>query len=128
MAEQRTIVITGASDGIGAAAARQLTGRGDDVVLVGRSPDKTKRLAVVQTSSAMAKGGHLDAAELGRPRRRSATGAYSDTKLANILFTNELHRRHHGQGLSAVAFHPGAVSSNFGSGASALVRHSYRFR
>lgn len=37
----RTIVITGASDGIAAAAARQLAGRGDELVLVGRSPQKT---------------------------------------------------------------------------------------
>ncbi|HBH59453.1 MAG TPA: short-chain dehydrogenase, partial [Arthrobacter bacterium] len=34
---QRTIVITGASDGIGAAAARTLTQAGDRVVVVGRS-------------------------------------------------------------------------------------------
>ena len=37
----QTIVITGASDGIGAAAARQLTARGQKVVLVGRSRAKT---------------------------------------------------------------------------------------
>lgn len=41
----RTIVITGASDGIGAAAAAQLTAAGHDVVLVGRSPEKTARVA-----------------------------------------------------------------------------------
>lgn len=206
MAEQRTIVITGASDGIGAAAARQLTEHGDNVVLVGRSPDKTRRLAeelgrpyhladfvefdqvralaqelldaypridvlannaggifsqdttadgfdytlqinhlspfllttllmerlvdsnaaVIQTSSAMAKGGRIDVDELGTARKRSGTGAYSDTKLANILFTNELHRRYHEQGLSSAAFHPGAVASNFGSSASALVRYTYQ--
>ncbi|RFA13384.1 short-chain dehydrogenase [Subtercola boreus] len=42
---QRTVVITGASDGIGAAAARALKRRGDDVVIVGRSPAKTKAVA-----------------------------------------------------------------------------------
>ncbi|MFX5751871.1 SDR family NAD(P)-dependent oxidoreductase, partial [Acinetobacter baumannii] len=41
----RTIVITGASDGIGAAAARQLHEIGEEVVVVGRNPDKTRRVA-----------------------------------------------------------------------------------
>lgn len=41
----RTIVITGASDGIGAAAARIQAGFGDQLVLVGRSPEKTKAIA-----------------------------------------------------------------------------------
>ena len=42
---QRTIVITGASDGIGAAAAKMLAYPGDTLVLVGRSPGKTKAIA-----------------------------------------------------------------------------------
>jgi NAD(P)-dependent dehydrogenase (short-subunit alcohol dehydrogenase family) len=41
----RTIVITGASDGIGAAAARRLSRRGENVVVVGRSETKTKAVA-----------------------------------------------------------------------------------
>lgn len=41
----RTIVITGASDGIGAAAARQLASSGDRLILVGRSPEKTRAVA-----------------------------------------------------------------------------------
>jgi short-subunit dehydrogenase len=36
----KTIVITGASDGIGSAAARALHDRGHDIVVIGRSPDK----------------------------------------------------------------------------------------
>lgn len=43
--KQQTIVLTGASDGIGAAAARQLTGQGHRLLLVGRSPDKTAAVA-----------------------------------------------------------------------------------
>ncbi len=41
----KTIVITGASDGIGAAAARQLHADGHRVVVVGRSPQKTRSVA-----------------------------------------------------------------------------------
>ena len=41
----KTIVITGASDGIGAAAARRLSADGHAVVLVGRSPEKTAAVA-----------------------------------------------------------------------------------
>jgi len=41
----RTIIITGASDGIGAEAARALSAAGDTVVIVGRSPQKTAAIA-----------------------------------------------------------------------------------
>ncbi|WP_418275565.1 SDR family NAD(P)-dependent oxidoreductase [Isoptericola jiangsuensis] len=42
---QRTIVITGASDGIGAAVARKLADRGDRLLLVGRRRDKIDAVA-----------------------------------------------------------------------------------
>ncbi len=41
----RTIIITGASDGIGAAAARRLSQSGENVVVVGRSESKTTAVA-----------------------------------------------------------------------------------
>lgn len=41
----KTIIITGASDGIGAAAARQLATAEARVILVGRSPEKTRAVA-----------------------------------------------------------------------------------
>jgi len=44
-AAARTIVITGASDGIGAAAAHQLHDAGERVVVVGRDPAKTRAVA-----------------------------------------------------------------------------------
>ena len=43
--DARTVVVTGASDGIGAEAARELAAAGDHVVVVGRSPAKTAALA-----------------------------------------------------------------------------------
>ncbi len=38
---------------------------------------------------------------------------YCVTKLANILFANELHRRAHDHGLAAFSVHPGVVATNF---------------
>src|ERR1035437_4047371 len=43
----RVIVVTGASDGIGAATARLLKDHGAHVVIVGRSPEKTEKVANV---------------------------------------------------------------------------------
>lgn len=45
MRDRKTVVITGASDGIGAAAARRLHADGHEVVVVGRSPEKTRAIA-----------------------------------------------------------------------------------
>ena len=45
MSEKKIIVITGASDGIGAAAARRLHADGHTVVVVGRSAEKTHAVA-----------------------------------------------------------------------------------
>ncbi|MFT4185635.1 MAG: SDR family NAD(P)-dependent oxidoreductase [Micrococcaceae bacterium] len=41
----KTIVITGASDGIGAAASKQLADTNTRLIIVGRSPEKTKKVA-----------------------------------------------------------------------------------
>ena len=204
---KRTIVITGASDGIGAAAARNLTRRGDQVVIVGRSALKTRQVAaelgadffvadfavlaevralavtllarypridvlsnnaggimglrqttvdgnektfqvnhlapflltnllmdrllesratVINTSSvANSLLGNLVIGDLNATSGYSANKAYGDAKLANILFTSELHRRFHEQGLSTAAFHPGGVATGFATGSTSLMRLVY---
>lgn len=43
--EGKTIVITGASDGIGAEAAKELKAKGANVIITGRNPEKTERVA-----------------------------------------------------------------------------------
>jgi NAD(P)-dependent dehydrogenase (short-subunit alcohol dehydrogenase family) len=203
----RTIVITGASDGIGAAAARQLHAAGEEVVVVGRDPGKTAAIAkelsvasyvadyadlaqvralaadlrahhpridvlannaggvfgdraatvdgyeitfqvnhlagflltnllmdrlieseaaVIQTSSLAAKRfSRFDIDDLQGERRYSASRAYGNAKLANILFTKELDRRFGDQGISAVAFHPGAVATSFAAASSGAWRFLY---
>ena len=44
-----------------------------------------------------------------------ADRAYGNGKLANILFTRELDRRHRADGIAAAAFHPGIVGTSFAS-------------
>jgi NAD(P)-dependent dehydrogenase (short-subunit alcohol dehydrogenase family) len=206
--KSKTIVITGASDGIGAAAARRLTQAGHSLVLVGRSEQKTRRIgeelgvpfltadfadlgqvrglaaqllveaptvdvlvnnaggifgdrartvdgfektlqvnhlapflltnllmpallagdaSVINTSSAAARlFGKIDLEDLNNDRRFSANKAYGDSKLANVLFTKELHRRFHADGLSAAAFHPGPVATGFASDSTSVMRWIYQ--
>jgi NAD(P)-dependent dehydrogenase (short-subunit alcohol dehydrogenase family) len=204
---ERTIVITGASDGIGVAAARELSQSGDRVVIVGRSPQKTEAIAaelgvdhfiadfarlddvrtlaaallqrypridvlannaggimgareltvddnektfqvnhlapflltsllmdrliasratVINTSSAANRFGRLNLDDLGNERKYSPNKAYGDAKLANILFTRELHRRYSGRGIVTAAFHPGIVATSFSAGSTSIMRWVYQ--
>lgn len=204
----RTIIITGASDGIGAAAARALGLNGDRVVIVGRSSAKTaavaaelgadffvadfadlaqvrtlaaellerypridvlannaggimgarestvdghektfqvnhlapfllttllmdrlvaSRASVIQTSSAAnSVFGKIDLDDLNAEEKYSANKAYGDAKLANILFTTELHRRYHDAGISTAAFHPGVVATGFATSSTSIMRLVYK--
>jgi NAD(P)-dependent dehydrogenase (short-subunit alcohol dehydrogenase family) len=208
MAQQKVIIITGASDGIGAAAARQLHQDGHQVVVVGRSPEKTKavareigaahfiadftrlgavrklaadldssypridvlannaggvfggrdktvdgfektfqinhlapflltellmdkliasRASIIQTSSSGAWMGKLNLNDLNNDEDFNSGRAYCTAKLLNVLFTQELHRRYHARGISAAAFHPGTVSTNFATDTDSFIRYFVRF-
>lgn len=192
----KTALITGASDGIGEQAARQLAKEGWQVAVIGRNPDKTRKVAqdlgalqyvadftslaevkaladrllkdfpridllscnaggifpkqaltddgfektfqvnhlahflltslllerliesdarVVSTSSIAHKlmGFRFDVTDVANPKHYNQHLAYGNAKLANILFTKELHRRYNAKGLSAAAYHPGFVATNF---------------
>ena len=56
----------------------------------------------------------------------SANRAYGNSKLANILFTRELHRRFHAKGLSAVAVHPGVIATNLANDTTSFLGFLYR--
>jgi NAD(P)-dependent dehydrogenase (short-subunit alcohol dehydrogenase family) len=70
---------------------------------------------VVTVSSGAQAAGRIDFDDLQGARRYSGQRAYSQSKLANILFTNELARRLQGTGVTANSVHPGVVRTNFGS-------------
>jgi len=57
--------------------------------------------------------GRPDTDNLDHDQHFSPVRACNAAKLENILFTRELHRRHHAQGISAAAFHPGNVATGF---------------
>ncbi|ATL67954.1 SDR family NAD(P)-dependent oxidoreductase [Nocardia terpenica] len=206
----KTILVTGATSGIGLAAVRQIAAGGDRLVLVGRSrerlgaaaeqvraagagavdtlecdvasPDSVRRLAaavlesyerldvlvnnaggffltrretpegfertfatnhlggflltelllerlvrsaparIVFTSSVMHYGAALDLADLGCRRGYTGVKSYGRSKLANVLYARELSRRLAGTGVTANAFHPGAVATGIWDGVPWLVR------
>jgi NAD(P)-dependent dehydrogenase (short-subunit alcohol dehydrogenase family) len=70
---------------------------------------------VVTVSSGAQAAGRIDFDDLQGARSYSGQRAYSQSKLANILFTNELARRLQGTGVTANSVHPGVVRTNFGS-------------
>lgn len=71
---------------------------------------------VVNVSSEAHRYARLDMQDLQYTRRRyRGFRAYSQSKLANLLFTAELARQLEGSGVTANALHPGFVSTGFGA-------------
>lgn len=206
--KDKRVIITGASDGIGKVAAKRLTELGATVVIIGRSPDKTKAVAaelgqpyyiadfakledvrklgqqlhekypkidvlinnaggifgerqltvdgyektmqvnhlahfllvhilldtliaskatVISTSSiANSIFAKLNINDINMEHGYSPNVAYGNAKLENILFTKELNKRYGSQGISAVAFHPGNVQTNFASDTKSILRFMYQ--
>jgi len=206
--KNKVVIITGASDGIGAVTARELHTEGARVVIVGRSLEKTKRVAkeigapyyladftklsevrtlakklvkdypridilinnaggifgkreltndghektfqvnhlapflltnllietlirskavIINTSSIANRV--LAKFDINDPELKTGftpNRAYGNAKLANILFTQELHKRFHKKQVSAVAVHPGNISTNFASNTTSMLRFLYR--
>ena len=69
---------------------------------------------VVTVSSAMHRGGTIDFDDLQGEHKYSRWGAYSQSKLANLMFCFELQRRavEAGTGLLSMAAHPGYAATN----------------
>ncbi len=59
--------------------------------------------------------GTIDFDDLQGERNYSERKAYSQSKLASVMFTYELARRLEGTGVTATALHPGVVRTGFGA-------------
>jgi retinol dehydrogenase 14 len=70
---------------------------------------------VVTVSSGAHTMGRIDFDDLGGERSYSGMRAYSQSKLANLLFTYELARRLGASEVTANALHPGMVRTGFGA-------------
>lgn len=78
---------------------------------------------IVTTSSQAHQGARIPFNDMAAERSYGSFGfrRYSETKLANILFTLELARRLESTGVTANCFHPGVVASGFNRNNSTLM-------
>nr|XP_054758559.1 retinol dehydrogenase 13-like [Lytechinus pictus] len=79
--------------------------------------DKLKSSApsrIINVSSVAHKVGKINFEDINSEQRYNSAEAYSNSKLANVLFTRELSRRLEGTGVTANVLHPGVVKTNIG--------------
>jgi NAD(P)-dependent dehydrogenase (short-subunit alcohol dehydrogenase family) len=75
---------------------------------------------IVNVSSGDHSNGIIDFDDLQGEKGYKGAKAYSQSKLANVIFTCELAKRLEGTGVTANCLHPGVVRTNFGSGVSGV--------
>lgn len=75
---------------------------------------------IVNVSSSAHGRGHIDFNDLQGEKRYTSFGAYSQSKLANVLFTYALAKRLQGSGVTANCLHPGVVATGLWRSAGAL--------
>jgi retinol dehydrogenase-12 len=77
---------------------------------------------IVNVSSAAHTSGKIDFDNLRGEKKYSGIATYSQSKLANVLFTYALARRLAGKGVTANCLHPGVVATGFGHNTPGLVK------
>ena len=70
---------------------------------------------IITVSSGAHARGRIDFDDLQGERNYSGQRAYSQSKLAGVMFTYELARRLEGTGVTATVLHPGVVRTSFGA-------------
>ncbi len=83
-------------------------------LLLGRLQHSTPARVVTVSSNAQAQG-RIDFEDLQAERSYSGARAYSQSKLANVMFTYELARRLERTCVTANALHPGVTRTAFGA-------------
>ena len=83
-------------------------------LLLGRLKQGSPARVVTVSSNAQAQG-RIDFEDLQAERSYSLARAYSQSKLANVMFSYELARRLQGTSVTANALHPGLVRTAFGA-------------
>jgi len=69
---------------------------------------------IINVSSEANSRGHIDFEDLQEEKNFGATRSYSQSKLAQVLFTRELAKRLEGTGVTVNSLHPGVVATNWG--------------
>ncbi len=82
---------------------------------------------IINVSSNAHQTGHIHFNDLMGEKRYMGWRAYSQAKLANVLFTYELDRRLRGTGVTVNAVHPGFVNTNFANNTYSIIRPLVRF-
>ncbi|HVR95735.1 MAG TPA: SDR family oxidoreductase [Thermoanaerobaculia bacterium] len=77
---------------------------------------------VVSVASEAHRNATLDFDDIGFERGYRIMRSYGRSKLANILFSNELARRLAGTGVTSNSLHPGVVATNIWSGAPGWIK------
>ncbi|MCX7922982.1 MAG: SDR family oxidoreductase [Clostridia bacterium] len=75
---------------------------------------KSSPARIVNVSSGAHKSGKIHFEDINLEKKYNVWRSYSQSKLANVLFTYELARRLEGTGVTANCLHPGAVATNMG--------------
>lgn len=76
---------------------------------------------IVNVSSGVHTGGQINFDDLHGLKSYAPLRAYSQSKLANLMFTFELAKRLEGSGVTVNALHPGMVRSGFGRSNQGLI-------
>lgn len=66
---------------------------------------------VVTVSSNVHTSGRIDLEDLQSERDYSPNKVYANTKLMNVLFSNEFARRFQGRGVTSTSLHPGVINT-----------------
>lgn len=78
-------------------------------ILIGSAPSR-----IVNVSSGAHRGGRIHFEDINLRKKYSSFKAYSQSKLANILFTYELAEKLRGTGVTVNCLHPGVVATGIG--------------